>query len=770
VTPDPFSALSGAEIPDDPRLMQAVQEYLAELEAGRRPNRQELLKRFPELQAPLVQCLDGLDFVHKAAAPANRPERTPSNAVRMTSNGAAMPGDVVPANPLGDFQIIREIGRGGMGIIYEAVQLSLGRRVALKVLPFAATLNARHLKRFENEARAAAQLHHTNIVPVYYVGCERGVHFYAMQLIDGQSLAVLIEEIRSQGAGVRDQESEVGGQKSEVGQEPAGNAVTASPLSLTLSTNRSSKPRDFYRTAAKLMVQAAEALDYAHQFGIVHRDIKPANLLVDLHGRLWVADFGLAAFHDDVGLTQTGDLVGTLRYMSPEQALGQRTQLDHRTDIYSLGATLYELMALKPIFGGDSRQELLRQISHDEPRPARALEKSIPIELETIVLKAVAKHPADRYTSAHEFAADLQRYLDDQPIHAKRPTLVERARKWSRRHPSLVAAAVLLLLVCIAGLLVNNWMIGQEQAKTQTALAAERQRGVEARRALDLLVEVAEQELAQRPDLQGLRRRLLETALNYYQDFIETHGGDAGAQAALAAGKQRVRSILDELATLEGAHLLHLAIQPDVQQDLLVGEEQKKQLVILRDRSWEQFLAGLREEAPLATDSRRQKLYELAKTQEAGMSEILQPHQIKRLRQIELQLQGPRAFHDSYAVDSVKLTAEQRRRIRDIKEETMAALFAKPFGKVRFEQSGPKKGPDGKGLSPIAAGDFSKPKNFEEIHRREMEQILALLTPEQFKHWQALIGLPFQGNLRPPFMGAFGGPPPQPPREPRKED
>jgi len=185
VIPDSHSALSGAEIPDDPRLMQAVQEYLAELEAGRRPNRREFLKRFPELQAPLAQCLDGLDFVHKAAAPGIRPETTTRDVVRMPGNGAGTPADAVPANPLGDFQIIREIGRGGMGIIYEAVQLSLGRRVALKVLPFAATLNPRHLLRFKNEAQAAAQLHHTNIVPVYYVGCERGVHFYAMQLIDG---------------------------------------------------------------------------------------------------------------------------------------------------------------------------------------------------------------------------------------------------------------------------------------------------------------------------------------------------------------------------------------------------------------------------------------------------------------------------------------------------------------------------------------------------------------------------------------------------------
>lgn len=783
VTPNPSLAASEAELPDDPRLMQAVQEYLAELEAGRRPRRHEFLRRFPDLERPLAQCLDGLELVHKAAAQGQEDEKAANDPARTPAEISPTHVDSVPANPLGDFQIIREIGRGGMGIIYEAVQLSLGRRVALKVLPFAATLNPKHLQRFENEARAAAQLHHTNIVPVYYVGCERGVHFYAMQLIDGQSLAAVIEEIRSQESGIRGQESGVRSPESEVkGQKSVGNALTGSPLSLTLSTNRSSKPRDFYRTAAQLMVQAAEALEYAHQCGIVHRDIKPANLLVDKHGRLWVADFGLAAFHADVALTQTGDLVGTLRYMSPEQSLGQRTLLDQRTDIYSLGATLYELVTLKPIFGGDNRQELLRQITHDEPRPPRTLEKSIPVELETIIIKAVAKHPADRYASARDFAADLQRYLDDQPILAKRPTLVDRARKWSRRHPSVVAAAVLLLLVCIAGLLVNNWMIGQEQAKTQAALANERQRAADAQRALDLLVEVAEQELAQRPDLQALRRRLLETALNYYQDFIETHGGDAGAQAALAAGKQRVRLILDELATLEGANLLHLATHPDVHRDLKVGDEQKRQLVLLRDRSWDQFLTNLRDQPPHSPEGRRQKLYELAKTQEAGMSEILQPHQIKRLRQIELQLQGPRAFLDSYAVDSLKLSGEQRRKIRDIKDEAMSAMFAKSFGMGppgigSFEKGGLKIVFDGKGPPPLGPGEFGKPRNFDEIHRREMEQILALLTPEQLLQWQALIGLRFEGEVRRPFVGGFGGaprgpagpPPPRPASETSKD-
>ena len=177
------------DLPDDPRLLQAVQEYLDELERGRRPQRADFLRRYADIADPLARCLDGLELVHKTAEVGAASRAGP--AVPLGSRH-------LPVDPLGDFSILREIGRGGMGIVYEAVQLSLGRRVALKVLPFAAAFDAKQLQRFHNEAHAAAQLHHTNIVPVYAVGCERGVHFYAMQLIDGQSLAVVIQQLRQQ--------------------------------------------------------------------------------------------------------------------------------------------------------------------------------------------------------------------------------------------------------------------------------------------------------------------------------------------------------------------------------------------------------------------------------------------------------------------------------------------------------------------------------------------------------------------------------------------
>ncbi len=238
---------------------------------------------------------------------------------------------------------------------------------------------------------------------------------------------------------------------------PAAAATTATQPIAGLSTERSTRPPEYFRTVARLGIQAAEALDYAHQMGIVHRDVKPANLLVDAAGRLWVTDFGLAQIQSDARLTMTGDLVGTLRYMSPEQALAKRVVVDHRTDVYSLGATLYELLTLEPAFNGGDRQELLRQIAFEEPRPLRRLNRAIPQELETIVLKAMERNPADRYATAQELADDLRNVVEDRPIRAKRPSLVHRLGRWRRRHKPLVwsVAALVFTVLLLCGAVVG---------------------------------------------------------------------------------------------------------------------------------------------------------------------------------------------------------------------------------------------------------------------------------------------------------------------------
>jgi WD40 repeat protein len=430
----------------DPRVVRALEEYAAEVDAGRAPGRNDFLARDPEVAGEVAACLDALDLLRAAVT-------TPETA-------APLPQAELAA-PLGDFRLVREVGRGGMGVVYEARQLSLGRRVALKVLPFAGALDERQLRRFRNEAQAAAQLHHPHIVPVYAVGCERGVHFYAMQFIEGRSLAAALAELRRRA------------------DPPPGAILRGGPAethpAAGLPTEGGPQGPGYFAAVARLGIQAAEALEYAHQMGVVHRDVKPANLLLDAAGHLWVTDFGLARVAGEAGLTLTGDVMGTLRYASPEQALGRPARLDHRADVYALGATLYELLTLEPAFPGSDQAALLRQIAHEEPRPPRRLNRAVPAELETVVLKALEKDPADRYATAQELADDLRRFLEDRPVRARRPTLRQRAAKWARRHRAGVATAagVLLLLAAVAA--GAGWLLHEERvrgARTEAKSAA----------------------------------------------------------------------------------------------------------------------------------------------------------------------------------------------------------------------------------------------------------------------------------------------------------
>jgi serine/threonine protein kinase/tetratricopeptide (TPR) repeat protein len=438
-------------------LDEVVTAYLRAAADGRAPDRDRLLAEYPDLAADLVEFFADQDRLQHLAAP-----------LRAVSRAAAGEEDLV-SRTLGDFRILREVGRGGMGVVYEAEQLSLRRRVALKVLPYAGMLDPRQLLRFQNEAQAAACLHHTNIVPVHFVGCERGVHFYAMQLIDGQTLAALIRQLRQPDAAR--EPAPPASEGTTAYQPPPGDLATPTELvaaQVTLSTGGPGRGREYFRKVAGLGVQAAEALDHAHQAGIVHRDIKPANLMLDVRGNLWVTDFGLAQLQQgEANLTLTGELVGTLRYMSPEQALAKRVVIDHRSDIYSLGATLYELLTLRPAFDGKDRQQLLRQIAFEEPPRLRRLDRSIPAELETIVLKAMEKNPADRYTTALELADDLRRWLSDQPIQARRPSLPQRARKWLRRHPAVVRSVMLMVLLAAGASATGAWLLWQEKEQTR---------------------------------------------------------------------------------------------------------------------------------------------------------------------------------------------------------------------------------------------------------------------------------------------------------------
>jgi tetratricopeptide (TPR) repeat protein len=296
---------------------------------------------------------------------------------------------------------------------------------------------------------------------------------------------------------------------------------------------------------AQLGAQAALALEYAHQMGMVHRDIKPANLILDATGQLWVADFGLARCRTEPALTGTGDVVGTLRYMSPEQALAKRGLVDHRSDIYSLGATLYESVTLQPAYPGQDREELLQQIATGEPRPARRVNRRIPVALETILLKAMAREPDGRYGTAQEMADDLCRFVDGQPVQAVRPKWYERAARWAGRHRAALSAAVGMLLLSLVGLVAASLVFWRQreairvalvQAQEQKALAESQRRRTEAdfEKALNgvlrMLMELDSWPGAPPPSGSQLRRTLIERGLQCFRDLIDEKSPDPTAR------------------------------------------------------------------------------------------------------------------------------------------------------------------------------------------------------------------------------------------------
>ncbi len=496
------SGLSSPAVPpgqNDPRTVAALEEYLVALREGRASSREEFLAQHAEISEALGECLSVLEFIETAAS-----------GSAGSGELAAIPSEpVAPCARLGDYRILREIGRGGMGVVYEAQQISLGRRVALKILPFAAAIDPKQRQRFQIEAQAAAQLHHPHIVPIFGVGCDQGIHYYAMQFVDGRSLAAIIHEwghdqgapgsaggLSATGAWLSTEEaSDSAADRQDADHAPAASGepdaiergVDAGSRDASASGPHTSaggpsraptdiapvhQDREFCREVARLGVEAADALDHAHGLGILHRDIKPANLLIDRHGAVWITDFGLARFPSEFSLTGTGDVIGTLRYMSPEQALARRGVVDQRTDIYSLGVTLYESLTLRPAFDGRDHHELLRQIATDEPVPPRRLNPAIPRDLETIVLKAMAKDLSQRYATAQELAADLGRFLADEPILARRPGVVERGLRWARRHRELVATAVTVVVISLTISTMLVWGQARKAEEARTAYHA----------------------------------------------------------------------------------------------------------------------------------------------------------------------------------------------------------------------------------------------------------------------------------------------------------
>jgi serine/threonine protein kinase/WD40 repeat protein/tetratricopeptide (TPR) repeat protein len=461
------------EVPEIDPFDLVAEEIVERFRAGGKPTASEYALRYPALAERIRNLFPALVAIEEGGEDAE-----PLTAI-------AMP--LTAPERVGEFRILRKIGEGGMGTVYEALQESLGRHVALKVLQ--PRRDPRYLERFRREARTAARLHHTNIVPIYAVGEVGDVHYYAMQFIHGQGLDAVLKEVRAlRKDGAHQAESTESAPRS-VAQSLACGDFAAAGLEQTVgdassdsrSTTTASSARRYYREVARLGVQAAEALAYAHAQGVLHRDIKPSNLLLDTRGTLWVADFGLAKADDSDNLTHTGDVVGTLRYMAPERFRGQG---DGRADVYSLGATLYEMLALRPAFDRDDRLSLVEQIGREAPPRLRRLDPRIPRDLETIVLKAMAREPANRYSSAAALADDLHRFQSDRSILARRASPAEELWRWARRNrlvASLAASVVMLLSLFAVGTALAALRMGRARDR---ALQAEHERSRQLARSL----------------------------------------------------------------------------------------------------------------------------------------------------------------------------------------------------------------------------------------------------------------------------------------------
>jgi serine/threonine protein kinase len=703
MTNDPLAMTedrTGIVSAEDSRLMDISREYLRALEAGDRPRREDYIARHPELREMVVECLDGIDLAFSL-----------QKGTRRAESVSRIHSDQNSLEPLGDFRIIREIGRGGMGIVYEAFQMSLARNVALKVLPFASALDERHRKRFLLEAQSAAQLHHANIVPVYAVGCDRGTHYYAMQLIDGRPISTdVFDDLCEPKESASDRAVvDLGASTGNVHRD-----LTSRLSKPSFAGSLRAQRRDRNRTIAELIAQAADALDYAHACGIVHRDIKPGNLLLDLQGKLWITDFGLAQIAAGDQMTQTGDLLGTLRYMSPEQASGHRGVIDHRSDVYSLGATLYEMLTRRPVFDGANRQELLHQILNNEPVPPRKIERSIPEELEVITLKALRQSASDRYESAQAFADDLRRYLNESPILARRPTWIDQARKWMRRHPSTVLSILFALLAAVVSLAVVTFTVTQQKKLTTDALVSEQRRAVQAetrlaiaQSAADEMIRMAENELSISPMEEALRQRLLSSAIKYYQSLIEQTTDDAEMQDRLKVTQNRAEDILNQLSFDQNERQMRLLKDSMVQRDLGI-------------------------------------------TSEEAEARQLTPEQKVRLKQISLQLQGPPGLRDAVVAGKLKLSSEQFLAIQtDIVRfvtSNQAAISAEVVSPRFLAEQFPNFVEQV--TNPSNSDSIQSPEDLisPQIKAALMEVILKRLTPEQLKRWEELAGPKFVGQ------------------------
>ena len=548
--------------------------------------------------------------------------------------------------------------------------------------------------------------------------------------------------------------------------------------------------------------------------------------MVDGRGNLWVTDFGLAQMHGDHGLTQTGDLVGTFRYMSPEQAggrpgrpgVGRRPRaaaddpsgdadaapvvLDPRTDVYSLGVTLYELLTLQPALPGRTRDDLLVQLAAVDPKPPRTIDRAIPIELQTILAKCYAKDPADRYPSARAVADDLGRFLADEPIHARPPTVWDRAAKWTRRHRSVALSAIVVLTLAAAGLGATTLVVSAEQGRTRTAFERARageaealRQGAEANRqraqavanfrqafgAVDALTGVATDQLPNIEPTSAVRRSLLTTALTYYRGLEAANRGDPAVAASLARAERQATVLYNDLVATDARYRarydLYLLTRPAVQKDVALSAGQVRRADDLQDAAgwgfgWRHDAGDTGKGGGPATHPR------------ASLADLLRPSQLARLEQISRQRRGIRAFDDPEVQAVLQLTAEQANRVLQIRVGAAKRELSLDRRDVTGDHGGDHAdGPGGDGGMPPdgfdgvpggghrdggPGGDHGGPSDMMMDHEEPgsaaaVQQVFdQVLTVRQQAAWAGLIGQPSTEATSRPFghrhRGGFGGP------------
>jgi serine/threonine protein kinase len=609
-----------ASNPEREGLEVLAEEFMERYRHGEAPTIEEYAERHPDLADQIRDLFPAIAALEGWKVALTRCPHTTA------------PQDVLP-DYIGDYHIIREIGRGGMGIVYEAEQESLGRHVAVKVLPLSPLLGDKRLRRFEREAKTAARLHHTNIVPVFGIGEQDGVRYYVMQYIQGVGLDAVIDALRQDGVadplptsphdetapaastppgsftaaqaahaiclgafphGPNDQShankpssdtsDPTGGLRIEETKGEATAPIASNPPSASRdpqtegvmpATDAAASPpfsKVYWKSVARLGLQVANALDYAHSQNVLHRDIKPSNLLLDSTGTVWVADFGLAKVAEQDKVSNTGDIVGTLQYMAPEQLQGQ---YDARSDVYSLGLTLYELLTLRPAYQDSDRARLMHKINREELVRPRKINRAIPRDLETIVLKAGARDPGRRYQTANALRDDLERYLEDRPIQARRVSYVEALGRWCRRNPALAGVTALAVSLLILTAVVTT--VGY--VRTRDALTGETQQRQRAELTSSLALEVLEEifeklapdrvvaasqltlasaggqqlEVSLQPTLSPETAALLEKMLVFYDRLAEQGHNDSKVRRQAIKATRRVGDIRLHLGQMEQA-------------------------------------------------------------------------------------------------------------------------------------------------------------------------------------------------------------------------